>query len=243
METVRKSGGKSSVSLFTREWIEIGLHTFVQLVQKSLPLYEGVDWNANICKRVIVHWVSLFTREWIEIIFNVVLIQLFAVSLFTREWIEMPFIAGTNPAAKTSPSLRGRGLKLLSVRVLMRRTGLPLYEGVDWNKKSECRSGRYWVSLFTREWIEIISGFGVDSGSGVSLFTREWIEISWNFVDAAELQSPSLRGSGLKWDSSRTEEEQEAVSLFTREWIEIAFPSIGLYSLALSPSLRGSGLK
>ena len=55
------------------------------------------------------------------------------------------------------------------------------------------------VSLFTREWIEIIALTFSTQYSNVSLFTREWIEI---------LPLYEQRPSG-------------AVSLFTREWIEI----------------------
>ena len=32
-----------SVSLFTREWIEIKMLTIIRSIWKSLPLYEGVD--------------------------------------------------------------------------------------------------------------------------------------------------------------------------------------------------------
>ena len=55
----------------------------------------------------------------------------------------------------------------------------------------------------------------------VSLFTREWIEISIIFSRmGVHTQSPSLRGSGLKYE------------LLNEERVEL-----------LSPSLRGSGLK
>ena len=57
------------------------------------------------------------------------------------------------------------------------------------------------VSLFTREWIEIIKSSACDSSTFVSLFTREWIEIYSGYT--------LMRKS-------------EEVSLFTREWIEIA---------------------
>ena len=77
------------------------------------------------------------------------------------------------------------------------------------------------VSLFTREWIEIIERFEIEIISkSVSLFTREWIEIY----------------------RTRTEYDDLPVSLFTREWIEIARDK-WLRLLYLSPSLRGSGLK
>ena len=56
------------VSLFTREWIEIGF----------TPRSVNFD------------LVSLFTREWIEIADVALMFALAsAVSLFTREWIEI----------------------------------------------------------------------------------------------------------------------------------------------------------
>ena len=61
--------------------------------------------------------------------------------------------------------------------------------------------GRFFtVSLFTREWIEILKNFIVSLSILVSLFTREWIEIG------VICSHPCLI----------------CVSLFTREWIEIA---------------------
>ena len=57
-----------TVSLFTREWIEI---IFVNIsVTLHLP-------------------VSLFTREWIEITSEMFAVPPTSVSLFTREWIEI----------------------------------------------------------------------------------------------------------------------------------------------------------
>ena len=143
---------------------------------------------------------------------------------------------------------------------------LPLYEGVDWNfpghngckKSGKSPSLRgsglkftrkkefavtFAVSLFTREWIEIISGIADSVAFCVSLFTREWIEIilyfscrlsrwglplyegvDWNIEDQTVFKgtarSPSLRGSGLKLNAAQL----------------IDFP-------LESPSLRGSGLK
>ena len=97
-----------SVSLFTREWIEIKI-------------------TKNRIGRLAV---SLFTREWIEIMVENVGLMGVQVSLFTREWIEI--LPDTNNARRErSPSLRGSGLKLF----LLQQTGqvyrLPLYEGVD----------------------------------------------------------------------------------------------------------------
>ena len=58
----------------------------------------------------------------------------------------------------------------------------------------------------------------------VSLFTREWIEIVWCKKYTMQLSSPSLRGSGLKCRCCRTLDNGTFVSLFTREWIEIILP-------------------
>ena len=67
-------------------------------------------------------------------------------------------------------------------------------------KRDVLQQKRLPVSLFTREWIEILIAFSPAIWkSSVSLFTREWIEI--DFADKAEIELQ--------------------VSLFTREWIEI----------------------
>ena len=77
------------------------------------------------------------------------------------------------------------------------------------------------VSLFTREWIEIIIALDLYVSMAVSLFTREWIEIV----------------------ALRLEVVTSCVSLFTREWIEIGC-RLCLHTVqTASPSLRGSGLK
>ena len=168
--------------------------------------------------------VSLFTREWIEInSIDKVIEKQHAVSLFTREWIEMT------------------GLDAMT----MQGFSLPLYEGVDWNwttrrSMQTCwkspslrgsglkssgvskRTNLFFVSLFTREWIEMLKRHSWKPDCHVSLFTREWIEISrnnnrifsatclplyegvdWNhfcpYWLPASSRSPSLRGSGLKY--------------------------------------------
>ena len=167
------------VSLFTREWIEIqqGLDKNGDLLES--PSLRGSGLKSNISKRCLKQMiVSLFTREWIEIT---------AVS-------EPMFISGM------SPSLRGSGLKCTSCTGRHLFVRLPLYEGVDWNCFFLCRffcrtmspslrgSGLksemmlplilvLAVSLFTREWIEIIALLICPHAACVSLFTREWIEI------------------------------------------------------------------
>ena len=79
----------TTVSLFTREWIEILSWYYGNNADWGLPLYEGVDWNP----RPLVVGLWLF------------------VSLFTREWIEIEFATKKEKGAKASPSLRGSGLK------------------------------------------------------------------------------------------------------------------------------------
>ena len=187
------------VSLFTREWIEIwGTAPDSSIINKSpslrgsglkwngcnesfwwksLPLYEGVDWNSSL-----LHAHGLPFR-----------LPLYEGVDWNRHF---PWYV--------SQSLR-----------------LPLYEGVDWNQFDFCMyfllrrspslrgSGlKFWlndiwsvkdfVSLFTREWIEMKTASANSWGGLVSLFTREWIEI----IEKSELyidnRSPSLRGSGLK---------------------------------------------
>ena len=158
-----------------------------------------------------------------------------------------------------SPSLRGSGLKYdFPVVFPALLYSLPLYEGVDWNG--------------------IVSGWL--KNSFVSLFTREWIEIAAEYTALQEQLSPSLRGSGLKspkdidfsakghslplyegvdwnyqqisiwaircclplyegvdWNASigMKQKGQAAVSLFTREWIEI--PKLSAYTLDAMVSL------
>ena len=63
------------------------------------------------------------------------------------------------------------------------------------------------VSLFTREWIEIMLSRNPLLACPVSLFTREWIEITGL--------------SALKSDCRTFLAILNRVSLFTREWIEI----------------------
>ena len=166
------------------------------------------------------------------------------VSLFTREWIEIDKTLSIFNSGE-SPSLRGSGLKSKPKPESTVVTSLPLYEGVDWN-----------------------CGKTIDSlkRNVVSLFTREWIEIIWRNIWLRAWKSPSLRGSGLKsFPYSKRFITIASVSLFTREWIEIWALSeslavaccLPLYEgvdwnpqsvrilsqLQRSPSLRGSGLK
>ena len=143
-----------------------------------------------------------------------------------------------------SPSLRGSGLKLflcLSCRSWetspsLRGSGLKYRE---WR----CEKSNCWVSLFTREWIEIISIIAWIARKVVSLFTREWIEIdSFCVFDSALLRLPLYEG--VDWNRAVCKSGVLCrVPLFTREWIEMAFRTSNKPVRCGSPSLRGSGLK
>ena len=124
------------VSLFTREWIEIAPKK-----QTSAP-----------------HTVSLFTREWIEIKIRHIIRTEHIVSLFTREWIEIKFASTLGHGVACLPLYEGVDWNFGAIRHDGSPKSLPLYEGVDWN-----------VCLFV-----------VWFARRVSLFTREWIEILWH---------------------------------------------------------------
>ena len=122
-----------------------------------------------------------------------------------------------------SPSLRGSGLKSIDEADQYTNIGLPLYEGVDWNCLwAERLAAMLSVSLFTREWIEMSIRVAV-SFTWESLPLYEGVD--WNkkplCIICYFFQSPSLRGSGLKWMLRWLFVRQRHVSLFTREWIEI----------------------
>ena len=100
------------------------------------------------------------------------------------------------------------------------------------------------VSLFTREWIEILSEDLSDISDLVSLFTREWIEIYEKAMNKVAISTVSLftrEWIEIHWGVSVS--RNQTVSLFTREWIEIWVNIKSKTSRNWSPSLRGSGLK
>ena len=130
------------VSLFTREWIEIFFTSSFFSERHCLPLYEGVDWNAQFpfCKTVL--FVSLFTREWIEIAKLQALTNHNSVSLFTREWIEID--SKRSPVSAYRVSLFTREwIEMSRPRIFLTLVrSLPLYEGVDWNFLNCSTNGR-----------------------------------------------------------------------------------------------------
>ena len=80
----------SDVSLFTREWIEIRYEIQTNQENAQSPSLRGSG-----LKSLPHRWdntlrlVSLFTREWIEIKDMNTKSKMDGVSLFTREWIEI----------------------------------------------------------------------------------------------------------------------------------------------------------
>ena len=101
----------------------------------------------------------------------------------------------------------------------------------------------YFVSLFTREWIEIALLEYLQIGYQSPSLRGSGLKFNMTQENGASEKSPSLRGSGLKFNFTSCKSIPIKVSLFTREWIEID-QNYMFYRLHLrSPSLRGSGLK
>ena len=100
-----------------------------------------------------------------------------------------------------SPSLRGSGLK-----------STPPDRHTGQKRRSPSLRGSGLKSVRDTE---------VEVKKYVSLFTREWIEILPFFRICMTAWSPSLRGSGLKFSVPCYLDNGDYVSLFTREWIEI----------------------
>ena len=168
-----------------------------------------------------------------------------------------------------SPSLRGSGLKSKKWEEMtmddvmspsLRGSGLK-FQHMDFYFYD------FHVSLFTREWIEISNPSLGDKPIRVSLFTREWIEIpvatvtetdagglplyegvDWNIfsitlVTKATCASPSLRGSGLKYQFFlRVVQDPQCLPLYEGVDWNCGCDRKNNQS-SVSPSLRGSGLK
>ena len=123
-----------------------------------------------------------------------------------------------------SPSLRGRGLKYLAQnKKMLLSKRRPLYEGVDWNTLM----GTCFTQITCRPLYE-----GVDWNSRITTVTifdacrplYEGVDWNINFFRStyANVESPSLRGRGLKSCTALTVNHNEYVALFTRAWIEIS---------------------
>ena len=147
-----------AVSLFTREWIEIMRAVWIVYCCYASPSLRGSGLKSSIrfWKRHPRH-VSLFTREWIEIA---------PLLSACKSYLCLPLYEGVDwnmymfvqvAYWHQSPSLRGSGLKLFvnpffQKNILspsLRGSGLKFYQ--QWYH-AVCDV----VSLFTREWIEII---------------------------------------------------------------------------------------
>ena len=122
--------------------------------------------------------VALFTRAWIEIFSGFLQCSAVDVALFTRAWIEIqqmieseyllrcrPLYEGVDwnfdgksnaPWPRTSPSLRGRGLKFNRIykKLLLLRSPSLRGRGLKLNIFYICLISGL-VALFTRAWIEI----------------------------------------------------------------------------------------
>ena len=158
------------------------------------------------------------------------------------KYLPQPFIA----CYTWSPSSRGRGLKSSTATSTMPSSMSPSSRGRGLKYQSDdntifCRKSpssrgrglkcpiigfgcyRRKVALFTRAWIEIAAERRlIFAAARVALFTRAWIEISCCRRHATRTaRSPSLRGRGLKYDSSLYFIQHVYVALFTRAWIEI----------------------
>ena len=120
-----------------------------------------------------------------------------------------------------SPSLRGSGLKSNDSRGWGRTVLSPSLRGSGLKCGWNCRHDWYpYVSLFTREWIEIFS-----------------------FQSAPScLSSPSLRGSGLKCVPSARRETMDLSPSLRGSGLKFCLILTNVRR-ERSPSLRGSGLK
>ena len=188
------------VSLFTREWIEIYVCYFT-ISRSPSPSLRGSGLKSKQHNwRTSLHCVSLFTREWIEIPPFCCSGVFLYVSLFTREWIEIGCRLLWHASQRVSLFTR----EWIEISTLPFRSTtqdrLPLYEGVDWNVQLN-------LILHNKQPSPSLRGSGLKYRQSqslrlqrmVSLFTREWIEIILCCSTSPRRLSPSLRGSGLKF--------------------------------------------
>ena len=179
-----------------------GLKSLPSLTTPALygrPLCEGVDWNvlrvlivALIISRPLCEGV-----DWNYSVFHFYVMTLCRPLCEGVDWNAI--LIYRLKSVKTSPSLRGRGLKYCSlsvVRVFRRR---PLCEGVDWNTNHKPLCNRKCVALFARAWIEMGIKFNMRFVYNVALFARAWIEMPRRKPESHIRTSPSLRGRGLKF--------------------------------------------
>ena len=144
------------------------------------------------------------------------ILAIFAVSLFTREWIEIE-TAAAERKRNQSPSLRGSGLKfVLSAHRGTMVFGSPSLRGSG----LKCCIG---VALWLERESPSLRGSGLKSEQllrllgrrSVSLFTREWIEILHQLnQEKRKRRSPSLRGSGLKCKQKGLSQKELCLPLY-----------------------------
>ena len=216
----------AGVSLFTREWIEIVLPPGHRHERQRLPLYEGVDWNK---------------------VLNHAMVSPPLVSLFTREWIEIPPSANLFCKSSSLPLYEGVDWNIGCFWInLCGNRRLPLYEGVDWNLTLWNPLEHMHLGLPLYEGVDWNrwNNNTVRLVNMVSLFTREWIEILTHRFPAFACPSPSLRGSGLKCPLIRVRQTKENKSPSLRgSGLKYAGYEHWFWNGSWSPSLRGSGLK
>ena len=126
------------------------------------------------------------------------------------------------PAGVGSPSLRGSGLKCPFKLKCHKMFGSPSLRGSGL-KLLNCRHQQIMiaVSLFTREWIEIMAVSPVPCLRASPSLRGSGLKFGLSYPNQRAIKSPSLRGSGLK-----------------------SLPVLIFFdTLTSSPSLRGSGLK
>ena len=132
-----------------------------------------------------------------------------------------------------SPSLRGRGLKFFTLSNLLSLRDVALFTRA-WIEIKDIPDEIVFVTvaLFTRAWIEIVAVLHTHKPQFVALFTRAWIEICYGMcVSRLNLESPSLRGRGLKCIPSSGICTVTLVALFTRAWIEISMISSLVFTI------------
>ena len=122
---------------------------------------------------------------------------------------------------------------------------LPLYEGVDWNVENPVPiAANDFVSLFTREWIEIVD-YLLGRGTNMSLPLYEGVD--WNNLQNLTFHtrklSPSLRGSGLKFLREEKIRGMKRSPSLRGSGLKYPTGEKNNCHRLLSPSLRGSGLK
>ena len=104
------------VALSQRAWIEITIDSKRYWAFWS-PSHRGRGLKSAWSLSTHSQWVALSQRAWIEIFLNFSVVKRIEVALSQRAWIEMICHQQVR-LLSTSPSHRGRGLKLTRVLIL-----------------------------------------------------------------------------------------------------------------------------